>query len=183
VNRYPKQRLVPPGQLRGAASATSVAMGNDPAGRGCHPPHGGLAAESWDECRLDTHGASVSKARRFVLDRLSRWDLEQDVQDDVVLAVSELVTNAIVHTASIEITCRLGISDGSVYVAIADQGLDPVGPQVRTAAFSETGRGLQLVSALAENWGVILNDGKGRVVWAAFRATQQPRDWCSRSPT
>jgi anti-sigma regulatory factor (Ser/Thr protein kinase) len=183
VNRYPKQRLRSRAQLHGAPSATSVALGDDCVAHGLFPPHGGLVAESWDECRLAMHETSVSKARRFVLDLLGEWDLEQDVQDDVVLVVSELVTNAIVHTTSVEITCRLGIIGGSVYVAIADQGLDPVGPQVRTVELSETGRGLQLVSALSEDWGVMPDDGRGRVVWAVFRATRQPWDWCSRAPT
>ena len=147
-------------------------MGENCVANGSLPPYGDFAADSWDECTLAMHASSVSRARKFVLDRLSRWELAPDVEDDVVLVVSELVTNAIVHTVSDEVTCHLRITEDSVYIAVADQGSDPIGPQVRATAVSECGRGLQLVNALAEDWGVVRNDGQGRVVWAVFRATQ-----------
>lgn len=185
MNLYPKQRLRSHGQLRGGAPAHPVAVGdNDVAHRSFPPtlpPHGGLVPGSWEEYRLAVQDDSVSKARRFVMDLLGEWGVGEDIRDDVVLVVSELVTNAIVHTASVEVTCRFGVTEDSMYVAVADQGLDPVGPHVRTAPMSERGRGLQLVSALTENWGVMLDDGKGRVVWAVFRTARQPWDWCSRT--
>jgi anti-sigma regulatory factor (Ser/Thr protein kinase) len=118
-----------------------------------------------DDFCLPAHGASVAAARNRVGERLRQWGVGEPVHDDVALVISELFTNALVHTDSAEITCRLQTTAETVYLAITDQGLGPTGPQVREPDV-ESGRGLLLVNALAELWGVSNEQGSGRTVWA-----------------
>jgi anti-sigma regulatory factor (Ser/Thr protein kinase) len=96
---------------------------------------------------------------------LHDWGVGESVYEDAALIVSELFTNALVHTDSTEITCRLQTTAQTVYLAITDQGCGPSGPRVREPD-AESGRGLILVSALAQLWGVDTEQGCGRTVWA-----------------
>jgi anti-sigma regulatory factor (Ser/Thr protein kinase) len=118
---------------------------------------------------LPAHRASVAAARNRVGERLRQWGLAEPIYDDVTLVVSELFTNALVHTESSEISCRLQTTTHTVYLAITDQGVGPTGPQVREPD-AESGRGLLLVDALAELWGVSTEQGRGRTVWAILPA-------------
>lgn len=122
-----------------------------------------------DVFRLPAHGASVAAARNRIGERLRQWGVGEPVHDDVALVISELFTNALVHTDSTEITCRLQTTAETVYLAITDQGHGTVGPQVREPD-AESGRGLLLVNALAELWGVSNEHGHGRTVWAILSA-------------
>ena len=118
-----------------------------------------------DVFALPAHGTSVAAARGRVCELLRQWGVCEPVHDDVALVVSELFTNALVHTDSSEITCWLQTTAETVYLAITDQGLGPTGPRVREPD-AESGRGLLLVNALAELWGVSNEHGHGRTVWA-----------------
>ncbi|HEV2346226.1 MAG TPA: ATP-binding protein [Actinocrinis sp.] len=120
-----------------------------------------------DIFQLPAHGTSVAAARHRVGERLRQWGVTEPVYDDAALVVSELFTNALVHTESTEITCRLQTTTETVYLAITDQGHGATGPQVREPDV-ESGRGLLLVNALAELWGVTNEHGCGRTVWAVL---------------
>lgn len=117
---------------------------------------------------LPARDASVSVARRRVGERLCEWGVAEPVYDDAALVVSELFTNALVHTDSAEITCRVQTTLETVYLAITDQGRGASGPEVREPEEDENGRGLLLVNALAELWGVRNEHGSGRTVWAVL---------------
>ncbi len=117
---------------------------------------------------LPAHGTSVATARRRVGELLCAWGVAEPVHDDAALVVSELFTNALVHTDSTEITCRIQTTMETVYLAITDQGHGEPGPEVREPEEAENGRGLLLVNALAELWGVRNENGLGRTVWAVL---------------
>src|ERR1044072_8575097 len=88
--------------------------------------------------------ASVSEARHAVASFLA--DTSQDTAD-VVLLVSELVTNAIVHTASRDGSLWLSVTraEDHVVVAVIDKGSQSI-PAVKPARLSAlNGRGLRLV--------------------------------------
>lgn len=126
--------------------------------------------------QLPAHGASVAAARRRVRSHLPAWGFGAEVCDAAELVISELFTNALVHTASDQILCVIRADDPNeraVYVEVADQGGGPVGPTARKAgADDESGRGLMLVRALVDAWGDRpAAGGRGRVVWAQLRAT------------
>ena len=104
---------------------------------------------------------SVPAARRFVRDLVLDAGLEHWV-GDVQLAVSELCTNVVLHAHTpFEVTVHVAL-DG-VYVEVWDD--DPVLPARRvSSAVSTTGRGLELLAAVATSSGV-LAVGPAKVVW------------------
>ncbi|WP_093797901.1 ATP-binding protein [Streptomyces sp. Wb2n-11] len=109
----------------------------------------------------------VSAARRLTRQQLTQWGVDEDACDTAALIVTELFTNAVLHTASEHVACELRDSDGRLRVAVKDQGMRPTGPQLRQAGYEEHGRGLQLVDALSSFWGTRdVVDGPGRIVWA-----------------
>jgi anti-sigma regulatory factor (Ser/Thr protein kinase) len=79
-----------------------------------------------------------------------------------VLLTSELVSNVVLHARTpVELTVRS--AQGVLRVEVGDHSpqLPIVKDYDRTAV---TGRGLQLVAALADRWGVEPSDN-GKVVW------------------
>ena len=121
-----------------------------------------------DVFQLPARDTSVAAARRRVGERLCEWGVAEPVHENAALIVSELFTNALVHTDSAEIICRVQTTLETVYLAITDQGHGVSGPEVREPEEEENGRGLLLVNALAELWGVRSENGYGRTVWAVL---------------
>jgi anti-sigma regulatory factor (Ser/Thr protein kinase) len=110
---------------------------------------------------------SVPSARRFTAWSLTYWGLaDWERADDVLLCVSELATNALVHGVPPGRGFLLRIRyDGDVLrVEVHDSG--PGVPRIADAA-DEGGRGLLLVAALSDKWGVAERE-LGKVVWAVF---------------
>lgn len=107
---------------------------------------------------------SAASARRLVRTALSAWGLA-DLADDAALIVSELVSNAVRHgrRESIRVFVeRPGPSRVRVGVVDFSHRLPRRG---ESEARSEGGRGLAIVEALAENWGVERLSW-GKRVWA-----------------
>lgn len=112
--------------------------------------------------RLAADPASARVARRFLLDALA-GAATPDLEDIVVLLASELVTNAVVHADS-EVDVRVRLTPTAVRVEVTDTS-DAVplpGPVDETAT---SGRGLALVEALAETWGVDVLPAGGKTIW------------------
>lgn len=101
----------------------------------------------------------------------------EDTCDTAALVVSELVTNAIVHTASDVVVCELHDGDDLVRIAVRDQGCSPDEPHPSPQRPEEEhGRGLLLVEALCHAWGA-QEHGLGLLVWAdLLRKADAPRD-------
>nr|WTB35369.1 ATP-binding protein [Streptomyces sp. NBC_00830] len=116
---------------------------------------------------LPAHPESVAGARRLTRARLDEWRLDAGAHEAAVLIVSELVTNAVVHTASARVVCELHCLERRLRIAVQDQGHQPGGPKLRRTADDEHGRGLLLVDAMSSAWGSHdAGDGAGRIVWA-----------------
>jgi anti-sigma regulatory factor (Ser/Thr protein kinase) len=110
----------------------------------------------------------VSGARAFITRILAAVDKGQRVDSDAAtLLTSELVTNAIVHTASgapdgsVTIVV-VGVPDGILIEVIDDGSRDT--PVVKADLFAADGHGLYLVQQLAAQWGY-LRDPTGTTVW------------------
>ena len=119
----------------------------------------------------------VSGARAFITRTLAAADRGQRVDSDAAtLLTSELVTNAIMHTAS-------GATDGSVTIVVVDvpdgvliEVIDdgsPGTPVVKGDLFAANGHGLYLVQQLAAQWGYLRNPA-GTTVW--FHLVAEHRD-------
>jgi serine/threonine-protein kinase RsbW len=143
----------------------------DPATDASTPPRlGGRALRAAFALPADV--TAVAAARQRVREQLGAWGVERDSGDTAVLMVSELFTNALVHTASEVVTCGLTWNPGQLLIEVADEGGAQSAPRPRKAhSDEEGGRGLMLVKLLAEQWGVgPAPYGPGRVVWAVLRA-------------
>ncbi|QNN51549.1 SpoIIE family protein phosphatase [Nocardioides mesophilus] len=101
-------------------------------------------------------------ARRMVRERLRDWEVATDVTHDVVLMVSEVVTNAYLHGRP-PIDLRLRLSGEELTVEVHDRGAYRPRRQ-RPTEEDEHGRGLQIVSTLADSWGSRAS-GAGKCVW------------------
>ncbi|MDJ1131141.1 ATP-binding protein [Streptomyces iconiensis] len=117
---------------------------------------------------LPAHASSVARARAVVGGQLRRWGFPEDLGHTAQLVISEFVTNAVLHTDSGRIGCSLQLRGHQLRIEVTDEGTDNCAPLPRSATPDEVnGRGLQLVGALAERWGVSAGDTRcGRVVWA-----------------
>lgn len=108
-------------------------------------------------------------AREFVAGALTQWGCNERL-DDVRLCTSELVTNALLHGTSDGdlILVRIEFDDARLLVEVHDVG-DGTPRQRRLQGTSDDGRGLLLVSAIADDWGVAAREGPGKRVWASFK--------------
>ncbi|MFF6997540.1 ATP-binding protein [Streptomyces sp. NPDC008313] len=141
--------------------------------------------------------AEVGRARRWARSRLVGCGIgvDEPLAETLILLVSELVTNAVVHTgcpAVLRLLLPGGRDDaadpsgpsgapgpaeavaGTVRLEVADSSARPPAP--RHADGDETnGRGLELVDGLADRWGWSV-EGTGKSIWCEL-------DRCaSRSP-
>lgn len=100
----------------------------------------------------------VPNMRRIARARLNLCGLAS-MTEPVTTIVSELVTNAITHSGGTEVTFRMQLQDGLLYVAVGSNGPGLTKPAVQEAdADAEHGRGLQLVQHVVEEadgaWGI-----------------------------
>jgi serine/threonine-protein kinase RsbW len=127
----------------------------------------GTGAWSYDD-NLDRVPESAAVARRLVAEALADWGLHH-LLDETVVVMTELVSNAVDHATGegMRVTVRL-FSDRRVQVAVLDR--DPTRPRPRSSSSdAERGRGLLLVAALSDRWGVDMLAG-GKRVWAELGA-------------
>ena len=109
---------------------------------------------------------SAPLARKAVRDVLGGSPLAGLV-DAAELCVSELVTNAVLH-AGTAIQLEVGYAASVVRLCVRDQS--PNAPMlVRHTETASTGRGLAMVAAVADDWGVLQHNGRGKTVWCELR--------------
>jgi anti-sigma regulatory factor (Ser/Thr protein kinase) len=116
---------------------------------------------------LPAESGSCSRARRLVDEAVTSWGLPEEFADDAALVVTELVSNGADHA---EGPLRLTVSrtEGGVRIEVHDRSsarpvVRPVSPE------SPRGRGMIIVNALSESWGVE-PDAEGKTVWAELAA-------------
>lgn len=112
--------------------------------------------------RLGKDAGSPRAARHFVREALEMWQLD-DLADAVMLLVTELVTNSIVHADS-EVEVAVRLTPDAARVEVTDASATP--PTPRQATGSDTsGRGMELVESMARRWGVRPGPAGGKTVW------------------
>ena len=109
---------------------------------------------------LPPESQSVGAARRLVRDHLAQH-LSDERLDAALLVVSELASNAVSH-AQTPFTVDVSLHD-RVRIEVSDR--DATLPEAGSASpLDDHGRGLALVDALADRWGVEQRRG-GKTVW------------------
>ncbi|MEU1912696.1 SpoIIE family protein phosphatase [Streptomyces massasporeus] len=150
-------------------------------------PSTGAPAPERARAHATLPGSSLAPgaARALVRAALAEWTglglpgaehLTDRLADDATLVVSELVTNAVVHAGTdVEMECRLegDTSDtAALVVEVSDHhpSRAPRGSEPETPHDTpEYGRGLRLVGALSEAWGITYRTGR-KTVWARLPA-------------
>ncbi|WP_374106356.1 ATP-binding protein [Streptomyces sp. TRM70350] len=111
---------------------------------------------------------SARHIRRIVRSLLAEWEMP-DLTDAVELGVTELVANVVRHVPDRRCTllvmrlptgARLEVADGSDQLPSVPFGLSPE---------SESGRGLLLLDAVTDKWGVDMRADGGKTVWFECR--------------
>jgi anti-sigma regulatory factor (Ser/Thr protein kinase) len=129
------------------------------------------------EAQFPAVRTSALSARRFVSDAVV--NVPDEVSETIALIASELATNCVRHAAS-AFEIRIEQLPDRVHIEVEDDGTgDPV---LRSPGLEETsGRGLQIVQALADEWGVIPKpETAGKTVWATI-AIWSPHEEASDS--
>ncbi|MDT0544503.1 ATP-binding protein [Streptomyces lonegramiae] len=127
-------------------------------------------------------------ARRLVSHRLAAWGYPYDSgpNETATLITSELAANAVRHGRvpgrdfHVRVTVPPGNPDPVIRIEVSDTRAEKQ-PALGTAALdAETGRGLYLVSQLAERWAVEPRpgDAPGKTVWAEVSTGTKPPDSC-----
>jgi anti-sigma regulatory factor (Ser/Thr protein kinase) len=110
--------------------------------------------------RFSCHRESVSAARQFARAALGRQSSE--TLDAVELMVSELATNCVQHAES-DFEIAVDVSKPEIRIEARDTGEGRPAPRSPTPS-EPTGRGLRIVEAMSDSWGVVPG-ARGKTVW------------------
>ncbi|MFG3404246.1 ATP-binding protein [Streptomyces sp. NPDC048142] len=172
IGRFPVQLSGASNPWRGAKEVSGVALvvaQEVPASSSMAVPHG---------------PAGVGQARHRMREQLRGNGVSDAVVDDAVLILSELLSNACRHGRPLGRHADVGDGDiraawrvdtgGALTVEVTDGG-GPTRPVPATPSVTARGgRGLNIISALAQEWGV-RDDSSGEVtVWALVSAKKPP---------
>ncbi len=184
--RFPRQRTdsgswrradprprAAPGEALGYPLPGSGPIGRSAPGRAADPADPGLRGTPAPGCALHRRLhlgldaadlVAVSAVRHRLRVALEQWGVPE-LADTAELLTSEVVTNALLHTThgavfeavlTADLRLRIEVQDGMA--RLPGRHREPV------AEYATSGRGLLLVEALADDWGVQLRGG-GKVTW------------------
>ncbi|MGW0495821.1 ATP-binding protein [Streptomyces sp. NPDC003007] len=173
----PGDRGPEPSGASGASEGGVAATGTS--GEGVGAPSGTASPGGRQVRRLSFEGESgvVPLARDFTRQALYAWGWlpaasadRRAAAEDVLLVVSELVTNACLHAEGpdqLRITCDNKV----IRVEVADRGTGQPAPRTPHRAGRPGGHGMFIVQRLCLDWGVVRAPGaSGKTVWAELGA-------------
>jgi anti-sigma regulatory factor (Ser/Thr protein kinase) len=121
---------------------------------------------------FDAELGAPRAARHFLVEVLRQWGIEGGVADDAQLVLTELATNAVLHARS-SFSVDVQAEDACLRIAVRDASTTrPLAREASTTAPS--GRGLQLIAAVSDDWGVDVT-ASGKLVWAVLPARHAGR--------
>ncbi|MFE7269848.1 ATP-binding protein [Streptomyces sp. NPDC057623] len=125
-----------------------------------------MQRKPWD-LAFTAEPAEVAALRRTVRQHLGSWGLH-DVIDQAQLCVSELVSNVITHVGhGTPATLMVAMNGLHLRVEVHDPDTRALPTLVDADRDSESGRGMALVDAVADRWGVQLHPDR-KVTWCEF---------------
>ncbi|MFJ3228156.1 ATP-binding protein [Streptomyces sp. NPDC086783] len=172
-------RPCPPGD-RGPESGTGGASGASEPGATAPPEQGAtVPAAARKVRRLDFEGESgvVPLARDFARQALYAWGWlpadgadQRAAAEDVLLVVSELVTNACLHAEGPD-QLLISCDNKVLRIEVSDRGTGQPAPRTPHRAGRPGGHGMFIVQRLCLDWGVVRAPGvAGKTVWAELGA-------------
>ncbi|GGY23474.1 ATP-binding protein [Streptomyces djakartensis] len=170
----PGDRGPEPSGASGASEGGVPAAGAS--GEGVAAPSGAAAPPGGRQVRRLSFGEEsgvVPLARDFTRQALYAWGWlpaasadRRAAAEDVLLVVSELVTNACLHAEGpdqLQITCDNKV----IRIEVADRGTGQPAPRTPHRAGRPGGHGMFIVQRLCLDWGVVRTPGmSGKTVWA-----------------
>jgi anti-sigma regulatory factor (Ser/Thr protein kinase) len=112
-----------------------------------------------------TESESVWRARSWLADRMPSD--ASDRSGDAGICLSELAANCVRHTSSSEFSVEVADIETGVRISVRDQ--DNLLPVAADATIDDpTGRGLTIVDAVSDRWGVTPHHPAGKTVWCEF---------------
>lgn len=139
---------------------------------------GGIAEPCWASPQvrrlvLGELSGVVARCRDFTRQALTDWawlpvpDAEQRaVVDDVLLVVSEVVSNACLHAGGPqELRLRGDVNLPTLRIEVADGGAEQPRERSPHRSGRPGGHGLFIVERLATDWGMVRHPGEGKTVW------------------
>ncbi|MFD3618706.1 ATP-binding protein [Streptomyces sp. NPDC058676] len=122
--------------------------------------------------KADAHRVRV--LRRIAAAQVRYYGLE-DLIDEVTLLVSELVTNAVLHSGTVRVGLVMAVRDGFLHIDVID-GMAGHGAPRRVSANAESGRGLALVETVVKEcggtWGT---SDAGAKTWCRLAVPEEPK--------
>lgn len=122
-----------------------------------------MSRKPWD-LAFTAEPEEVAALRRIMRLHLRLWGLH-DVADSAQLCMSELVSNVIAHVGhGTPATLAVSMTGTYLRIEVHDSDTHALPTLIETVADSESGRGMVLVDALADRWGVQLRADR-KVTW------------------
>ncbi|MFF3581194.1 ATP-binding protein [Streptomyces mirabilis] len=118
--------------------------------------------------RITVGAHSARHIRRIVRSLLEEWDLAE-LTDSVELAVTELVANVVRHVPDRRCALLVLRQTAGVRVEVADGSPQPPRVPTELSPEAEGGRGLVLLDAVVDKWGVGTGPEGGKTVWFECR--------------
>ncbi|MEE1843040.1 ATP-binding protein [Streptomyces sp. NPDC007076] len=156
-------------------------LGSEPQGAGVDAGAGAASPEpaerQWRTLSLRDASGIVPTARDFARQALHAWGWlpassadGRAAAEDVLLVVSELVTNACLHAEGPE-EIRIACTAKVLRVEVVDSGAGQPAPRTPHRAGRPGGHGMFIVQRLCLDWGVLRVPGRpGKTVWAELAA-------------
>ncbi|WP_028803862.1 ATP-binding protein [Streptomyces sp. 142MFCol3.1] len=175
-------RPYPPGDRgpeSGDGGASGASAGGFAPGDGAPPVVAAVPSVDRQARRLNFDGASgvVPLARDFARQALYAWGWlpasgadRRAAAEDVLLVVSELVTNACLHAEGPD-ELRISCDNKVLRIEVSDRGNGQPAPRTPHRAGRPGGHGMFIVQRLCLDWGVVRTPGvAGKTVWAELGA-------------
>ncbi|MFD8151667.1 ATP-binding protein [Streptomyces sp. NPDC059720] len=133
---------------------------------------GGSAAREDLVCEfsLRCEREAVPVSREITRRRLNRWACGGEAVEAACLVVSELVTNAVVHSGGTHIDVHVHRTPGALRLEVRDDGHWHRGAEAVPDELTECGRGLTIVAACAAKYGHSTT-AAGTTSWAVITAS------------
>ncbi|WP_239094603.1 ATP-binding protein [Planotetraspora silvatica] len=127
--------------------------------------------------------SSVAAARQRLSAEMLAGGMLIGAVDDVVLVLSELLSNSLRHAHPLpsgQLRVAWTCSDDQVEVSVSDGGATTEPRAGRPTLSSLGGRGLGIVEYIADRWGV-RHEGDSTTVWAVVHVSWQARNGTPRT--